>query len=437
MLQTQQTHQDDKSGGPRIGLALAGGGPLGGIYEIGALLALNEAIDGLDFHDVDIYVGVSAGSFVASTLANGISVEEMGRLLVDREARQQRFDPALFMQPNFGEYLRRAARVPRLFGQGLWRYLSNPFSHGLLESMSGLSRAIPTAIFDNRPIERFLADLFSNRGMTNDFRKLRHKLLIVAVDLDTGEAVKFGSAGYDDVPISRAVQASTALPGLYPPVKIRDRYFVDGGLKRTLHASTALEDGVDLLFCVNPLVPYDASHAAPDGGKSRTSLAERGLPVVLSQTFRALIHSRMKVGMAKYDSSYVDRDVVLFEPDTGDSRMFFTNVFSYSNREMVCQHAYRTTRRDLWQRRSQLGPILARHGVTINAKSLQDPDRHFSSALSRRPDPKQLGHYKNRATNRLDGVLARLEALVPGSRLSGNLKPQARRGGTRARSFRP
>jgi NTE family protein len=412
MLQTQQTHQDEKSGGPRIGLALAGGGPLGGIYEIGALLALNEAIDGLDFHDVDMYVGVSAGSFVASTLANGISVEEMGRLLVDRKARPQRFDPALFMQPNFGEYLRRGAGVPRLFAQGLWRYLSNPFSHGLLESMSVLARAIPTSIFDNRPIERFLADLFSNRGMTNDFRRLRHKLLIVAVDLDTGEAVKFGSAGYDDVPISRAVQASTALPGLYPPVKIRDRYFVDGGLKRTLHASTALEDGVDLLFCVNPLVPYDASHAAPDGGKSQTSLAERGLPVVLSQTFRALIHSRMKVGMAKYDSSYVDRDVVLFEPDTGDSRMFFTNVFSYANREMVCQHAYRTTRRDLWQRREQLGPILARHGVTINTKLLQDPDRHFSSALSRRPDPRQLGHYKNRATNRLDGVLTRLEALL-------------------------
>ena len=85
----------DKKGGPKIGLALAGGGPLGGIYEIGALLALNEAIDGLDFADVDVYVGVSAGSFVASTLANGITVEEMGRLLVSRRGRPQRFDPAL------------------------------------------------------------------------------------------------------------------------------------------------------------------------------------------------------------------------------------------------------------------------------------------------------------------------------------------------------
>jgi len=413
MLQTQQTHLDEKSGGPKIGLALAGGGPLGGIYEIGALLALNEAIDGLDFADVDVYVGVSAGSFVVATLANGISVEEMGRLLVSRKGRPQRFDPALFLQPNFAEYLRRAAQVPKLLVEGLWEFACNPLKQGLVESLSGLSRAIPTAVFDNRPIERFLADLFSNRGMTNDFRRLSHKLLIVGVDLDTGEAVRFGSEGHDDVPISRAVQASSALPGLYPPVQIGDRYFVDGGLKRTLHASAALDEGVDLLFCVNPLVPYDAGLALPGSDKRHDSLVDGGLPVVLSQTFRSLIHSRMKVGMAKYETSYVDRDVVLFEPDTGDSKMFFANVFSYANREMVCQHAYRTTRRDLWLRRRHLVPILKRHGVTINEAILRDGDRHFTSALSRRPDPMRLGNYKNKVANRLDALLDRLEIIVP------------------------
>lgn len=412
MLQTQLTHLDEKSGGPKIGLALAGGGPLGGIYEIGALLALNEVIDGLDFADVDVYVGVSAGSFVASTLANGISVEEMGRLLVSRRGRPQRFDPSLFLRPHFLEYIRRAMLVPGLVVDGLWEFARHPLRQGILESLGGLSKAIPTAVFDNRPIERFLDDLFSNRGMTNDFRELQHKLLLVAVDLDTGEAVRFGSTGHEDVPISKAVQASAALPGLYPPVKIGDRYFVDGGLKRTLHASAALDEGVDLLFCVNPIVPYDAGLATPEPGKRHDSLAEGGLPVVLSQTFRALIHSRMKVGMAKYETSYVDRDVILFEPDAGDSQMFFTNVFSYSNREMVCQHAYRTTRRDLWLRHRQLGPILERHGVTINEAILRDGDRHFTTALSRRPDPMRLGNYKNEVTNRLDTLLDRIEVIV-------------------------
>ncbi|MFU8820139.1 MAG: patatin-like phospholipase family protein [Gammaproteobacteria bacterium] len=412
MLQTQQTHQEEKAGGPKIGLALAGGGPLGGIYEIGALLALNEAIDGLDFAEVDIYVGVSAGSLVAATLANGISVEEMGRLLVSRKGRPQRFDPALFLQPNFTEYLRRTAKLPRLLAEGLWGFARRPLKTGLLESISGLAKAIPTAVFDNRPIERFLADLFSNRGMTNDFRELKRQLLIVGVDLDTGVAVRFGSRGQDDVPISRAVQASTALPGLYPPVQIGDRYFVDGGLKRTLHASSALDAGVELLFCINPIVPYDASLAPPGDEKRHDSLVEGGLTVILSQTFRALVHSRMQVGMAKYETNYVDRDVILFEPDSGDSKMFFTNVFSYSNREMVCQHAYRTTRRDLWLRRRHLGPILKRHGVTINESILRDGDRHFTSALSRRPDPMRLGNYKNKMTNRLDSLLDRLEIIV-------------------------
>jgi NTE family protein len=415
MLKTQETHQAEKAGGPRIGLALAGGGPLGGIYEIGALLALNEAIDGLDFADVDVYVGVSAGSFVVSTLANGISVEEMGRLLVSRRGRPQRFDPALFLQPNFLEYLRRGAMLPRLLAEGVWGFARNPLKQGLLESLGGVSKAIPTAVFDNRPIERFLADLFSNRGMTNDFRRLQHKLLIVGVDLDTGEAVRFGSPGHDDVPISKAVQASAALPGLYPPVQIGERYFVDGSLKRTLHASAALDEDVDLLFCVNPLVPFDASLATPGRDKRHDSLIEGGLPVVLSQTFRSLIHSRMKVGMAKYETSYVDRDVILFEPDCGDSKMFFTNVFSYANREMVCQHAYRTTRRDLWLRRRHLAPMLKRHDVTINEAILQDGDRHFTSALSRRPDPMRLGKYKNEATNKLDALLDRLEIITRAS----------------------
>ena len=58
---------------PRIALALAGGGPLGAIYEIGTITALAEALDGVDFNELDIYVGVSAGGFIAAGLANGLT----------------------------------------------------------------------------------------------------------------------------------------------------------------------------------------------------------------------------------------------------------------------------------------------------------------------------------------------------------------------------
>lgn len=56
--------------GANIGLALGGGGPLGGVYQIGALRALDEALDGLDFNRLHVYVGVNAGAFVAANLAN-------------------------------------------------------------------------------------------------------------------------------------------------------------------------------------------------------------------------------------------------------------------------------------------------------------------------------------------------------------------------------
>lgn len=400
--------------GRKIGLALAGGGPLGGIYEIGALIALNEAIEGVRFSEADVYVGVSAGALVASLLANGIAPEQMARVFIHPNPDDPRISPVVFTQPAYREYIRRTLSVPRLLAHGAWNYLRNPFANELLGSFGCLSQAIPTALFDNQPIETFLAELFRNRGCTNDFRELERELYIVGVDLDTGDSVKFGSDGYEDVPISVAVQASTALPGLYPPVKIDGRDFVDGGLKRTLHASVALERDVDLLFCVNPIVPFDAD-SAPDGAHKRhDKLAQGGLPVVLSQTFRSLIHSRMRVGMSKYDTQFEDAKVILFEPDRHDSQMFFTNVFSYTNRANVCQHAYQTTRRDLRLRREELEPVFANHGLRLRHGLLEDPNRQFTDALAARGDAglDDFGAYQNKATNALSAALERLEGLV-------------------------
>jgi predicted acylesterase/phospholipase RssA len=400
--------------GRKIGLALAGGGPLGGIYEIGALIALNEAIEGVNFSEADVYVGVSAGALVASLLANGIAPEQMARVFIHPKPEDPRVSPVVFTQPAYGEYVRRTLSVPKLLAQGAFNYLRNPIANELLGSFGCLSQAIPTALFDNRPIERFLAELFRNRGCTNDFRELERELYIVAVDLDTGDSVKFGAEGFDDVPISTAVQASTALPGLYPPVKIDGRDFVDGGLKRTLHASVALERDVDLLFCVNPIVPFDADSAPRGAYKRHDKLAQGGLPVVLSQTFRSLIHSRMRVGMSKYDTQFQHAKVILFEPDRHDSQMFFTNVFSYTNRANVCQHAYQTTRRDLRMRREELEPVFEKHGIRLRHGVLEDADRHFTAALEARGDVglDDFGAYQNHPTNALAAALERIEALV-------------------------
>jgi len=358
----------------RIGIALAGGGPLGGIYEIGASAALAEAIEGLDFNHADIFVGVSSGSLVAAAFANGIAPQKLARILIDNDA-DEFFDPEMLLKPAFGEYFSRALSVPQLLISAAQNYLADPLHRGLFESFQRLSRAIPTGLFDNSGIDRVMRELFSRRGRTNDFRKLKHRLFLVATDLDSGETVAFGSPGHDDIPISVAVQASTALPGLFPPVRIGDHYYVDGALIKTLHASVALKEGAELVLCINPLVPFDAELAARRNAREREALNDGGLPVVLSQTFRAIIHSRMRVGMDRYKHQYSDADVVLFEPTRDDAEMFFTNVFSYRDRRRLCEHAYQRTRVDLYRRRHELRPILERHGLDLDLAVLKDHRR--------------------------------------------------------------
>jgi hypothetical protein len=124
-----------------------------------------------------------------------------------------------------------------------------------------------------------------------------------------------------------AIEASAALPGLFPPVRIGCEYYVDGALNKTLHASVALDEGMDLVLCVNPLVPFDASGAGRNGHLTVKKLSQGGLPLVLSQTFRAVIHSRMKGGMERYRRQYPHADILLFEPDREDAEMFFAAIF--------------------------------------------------------------------------------------------------------------
>jgi NTE family protein len=373
MVKARAVHAKGRNAAPsRVGLALAGGGPLGGVYELGALLALSESLEGVDFNALDVYVGVSSGGFIAAGLANGLTPERMRHMFIENDTVEEPFEPELLLKPAFREYALRALSVPPLLLASIWNYLANPWSQSFFESFQRLSQAIPTGIFNSAGIHDFLSRIFTAPGRSNDFRKLKRRLFLVATDLDSGESVVFGTPGEDHVPISTAVQASAALPGLFPPVEIDGRYYVDGALKKTLHASVALKEGADLVLCINPLVPFDSELAVKRGAGRHKKLVEGGLPVVLAQTFRSIIHSRMQVGMAKYRIEYKNADVVLFEPNSDDPEMFFTNMFSYASRRRLCEHAYQKTRTELYRRRHELAPILARHGMRIRLDLLKE-----------------------------------------------------------------
>jgi predicted acylesterase/phospholipase RssA len=202
--------------------------------------------------------------------------------------------------------------------------------------------------------------------------------------------VRFGGEGWDDVPISRAVQASAALPGLYPPVELLDpqgrrRHVVDGALRRTMHASIVLDRGVDLLLGINPLVPFnpgrDADSVAEAHRFSDRRIAEGGLPGVLSQTLRTMLQSRMQVGLARYPQQYPHIDQVVFEPNAADRELFYTNIFSFSARRRISQLAYRNTLDDLRKRRDVLEPMLARHGIRLRDDVIANRPRSILAHL--------------------------------------------------------
>ena len=397
-------------GKARIGLALAGGGPLGAIYEIGALCALEESVIGLDLNGLDGYVGVSAGGFVAAGLANGMTPRQLCAAFIGSDGpRADAIHPTLFYRPALGEFASRLAMVPGLVAQAGYGLVFK--GRSLLATLERLGRALPTGVFSSAALEAQMRRVFSAPGRSNDFRQLRRRLVLVATDLDSGQTAPFGLPGWDHVPVSEAIAASAALPGLFPPRRIDGRWYVDGALQKTLHARVLLDMGLDLLLCLNPLVPFDATlgqrHRVLSGADEPIpSLVDGGLPVVLSQTFRSLIHSRLELRLKGYGDSHPHTDIVLLEPDHRDPQMFLANTFGYSHRRVIAEHAYQHTRAHLRSHRSQIGSLLARHGLMLDDAALDDNRRRL---VKRRGRSKPAGSRSTRALRRLDEVLDDLD----------------------------
>src|SRR5687767_1307419 len=105
----------------RIGLALAGGGVIGGMYEVGAIAALEERLNGSG-RGFDVYIGCSAGSVVACLLANGISAREIYRILDEDLPDPLNFRRnAVFASDAF-------RRATARFGKLVWAFGKNAMS---------------------------------------------------------------------------------------------------------------------------------------------------------------------------------------------------------------------------------------------------------------------------------------------------------------------
>ena len=352
----------------------------GAIYEMGCLRALDELLDRSTL-DLDLYVGISGGAFVSSLLASGISPREMYDEVTSRAHLPFGMSTAPIFRLGALEFLKRSVHAPRVLAQALATSFTGE-GRNWSDVVWSLFEMLPAGLMETSGIQEYLQDLFLARDRPDRFPELPRQLLIVAVDLDTGEAVAFGSEGHRDVPVSRAVQASIALPGLYRPVRIAGRDYVDGGVKKTAHINLAIQQGADLIVCINPIVPLQNDVV---DGPFHGHLSNKGVTYVLDQALRIMLHGRMQYGLERYRTEHPEVDIVLIEPTRDDLRMFSYNIMRYSARRVVAEHGYRSVRKSFAER-PELTRLLRRNGIRV--RPLEAVPEHpapdpFQSAMAR------------------------------------------------------
>jgi NTE family protein len=367
----------------KAALVLGGGGFTGGVYEIGALRALDLLAVDRTVNQFDVYVGTSAGALIAALAANGVTPEQMMRVVNDQVPQPFR-DVSLdtLMRPNYREFLARGLMLPfhllgvlREVGRGL---------PGLstVDLAVALADLLPSGLYTGSGIEEYVHTVLSDPDRTDDFRALGCELYLAATDLDTCERIVLGAPGWDDVPISTAVRASAALPMVYQPTRVKDRELVDGGIVSTTNLDIAVEAGAKLIIVVNPLVPYvnDFRKEIPTLFGTRTRrISEMGFPKIGYQTFKLLAYQRLHEVARGWRERYPGVDIVLIEPDTDDELMFQTNILDYRSRLEVARHGFQSVTVKLAADYEDLRDVVGRHGIEISATRVRKVVRHFEA----------------------------------------------------------
>jgi predicted acylesterase/phospholipase RssA len=393
----------------KIALVLAAGAVSGGAFKLGGLIALDRFLVNRKVTDFDLYVGVSAGGLIGAFLAGGIPPEELLQALDGTSTRMPQFKFYDFYWPAMREFARRAGRLARdaavvwpSIARGLAHHLSGSREQvirGLREALADPSytsfervigplvaevmrqtplpnagRYIPSGIFDNARIERYVRQAFADNGLPNDFRMLRRatgrSLYITATNLNTGRGVVFGHDADHTVTISEAIQASTAIPGFYVPPRIRNEEYLDGSVRKTANTSLAVYKGADLIIAYNPFRPY-MNRMRYQLGPTSSSLSDQGLPTILNQTIRMMLQTRLYLGVERLrqDPSFKG-DLILIEPTETDAEFFAMNPLAYWNRGEAARHGFVSVRKALEQNFPEVQRVLEGYGLECDLAGL-------------------------------------------------------------------
>lgn len=366
---------DVRPGRRKTALVCAGGGITGAVYEIGVLRALAGSLPNFPLTDFDVFVGVSAGAFVAAMLANGIDSEELFRCVAGCATQVENIKRNHIFKLNWGEFAVRTGMAPVVAARVMWTFLKNQNDLTFIDAITMLGDGIPSALLTNSGLEAYLNRNLKGAGRSNDFSQLRRELYLPAVNLDTGARVVFGEQGFRHVPISLAVRASASLPIAFRPTRIDGADYIDGAVEKNFHLDVAIAHGAELIVCINPLVPLmnDPAQTASsmffgNGGY----LSQKGLPTVLDQAFKLILHSRMRSGfeMALQKAPHVD--VVMIEPSERDFKMFFYNILRYSARIVLAKHGFEGAREIIESNFEDLSRVFAKHDIELSRERIDE-----------------------------------------------------------------
>jgi predicted acylesterase/phospholipase RssA len=348
----------------KIALCLLGGGAMGAMFQIGALAALEDSVDGFQTTSFDVLLGSSAGASLAAALAGGQQVQRIYRAFLDPADVYFGLERGHLLRVDVAEWRRTlvsAASALRHGASSLLAGKSRDMPAKLSQELDRLYDSLPAGIFTLDGYERFLEAFFVRRGVPNSFSEMPRALRIVAHDLDSGEPVAFGGSGLDRVAITRACIASMAIPPLFSPVRLGDRHYISSGAAEVEQLDLAVAEGAEVIVVVRPMVAVSAPSSVPTGHGERDSLRDKGMMWVFNQARRIGVQRSVEAAITRIREAG-QAEVLLLQPQREDGILAMYNPASYDARRGMLEHAYRQTRAALARAFAERHPALERAG---------------------------------------------------------------------------
>jgi predicted acylesterase/phospholipase RssA len=391
----------------RRALCAAGGGVTGIFFELGTLKCLDDCLGGGGVNDFDLYFGISAGAVVNAPLAAGYSVDEyMAAVAGEPGGRIPALDLRLFRLghldvPGFAKRARHAATVA-------WHGLRSVVRRG------GRDVSRETLFFDYADLVAppFRADRFETvmrgileaSGTGNDFRRLPRPLFVGATDQDARQHVLFGDEGHDTVPVSQAIQASLSINPAFSATSIEGRYYEDGAVTRTSNFVEAIRRGADLVFVLDPFVPYVA--------RTPGFTDRRGLLYNLDQDVRTISYTRYEATRNWVLRRHPEVSSYTFVPANRLRRLISSNPMDHRPYLEIWRGAYLSTLARVRHVRHRLESDLRAHGMKLDLARATEVGARLEGA-----DPLRFSDFFP------DGKVVLKRPLLVGDRSSRTIPP--------------